>query len=139
MVVLIATTTGVLMKVLISVAIIAALCLLPLIPSTTTISYTTKVPEEYTVTETYTTYAPRIGERAVWNEAEAHRLWRTSIKTSLEDARPPDGRSGQFSIEYFTYMRPVSSERQVTKIRLVDKVVSAEVDEYISVVKYLFK
>lgn len=125
------------MKFLISLAIIATLCLLPLVPSTTTISYTTKVPEQYTVTETYTTYAPRVGERAVWNEAEAHRLWRTSIKTSLEDAVPPAGRSGYFSIEQFSYMKAVTMERQVTKIRLVDKVISTEIAEHISVVEYL--
>lgn len=129
----------ILMKILVAVVIAIVLCLLPLIPSTTTISYTTKVPEHYTVTETYTTYAPRIGERAVWNEAEAHRLWRTSIKTNLSDAIPPAGRSGYFSIEYFTYMKPVSMERQVTKIRLVDKVISTEISEYISVVEYILR
>ena len=127
------------MKFLISVAIIAALCLLPLIPATTTISYTTKVPEQYTITETYTGYAPRVSERAVWNEAEAHRIWKESIKTSLEDAIPPVGRSGYFSMEYYTYMKPVTRERQVTKIRLVDKIVSMEVTEHISVVEHLLR
>lgn len=125
------------MKVLLSVVVVVALLLLPLIPSTTTISYTTKVPEQYTITETYTTYAPRVGEKAVWNEAEAHRIWKSSIKTSIESAIPPDGRSGYFSMEYYTYMKPVSMERQVTKMRLVDKVVSAEIAEHISVVEYL--
>ncbi|GAH00987.1 unnamed protein product [marine sediment metagenome] len=125
------------MKILFLVAIIAVLCLLPLVPSTATISYTTKIPEQYTVTETYTTYAPRVAERAVWNEAEAHRIWKSSIKTSIESAIPPAGRSGYFSIEQYTYMKPVSMERQVTKIRLVDKVVSTEVAEHISVIKYL--
>jgi len=125
------------MKILMLVIVAVALCLLPLIPSTTTISYTTKVPEQYTITETYTTYAPRIAERAVWSEAEAHRIWRTSIKTSIESAIPPTGKSGYFSIEYYTYMKPVTKERQVTKIRLVDKVIDIEVAERISVVEYL--
>jgi len=127
------------MKIVVSIAIVVILCLLPLVPATTTISYTTKVPEQYTVTETYTTYAPRVGERAVWNEAEAHRIWRTSIKTSIESAIPPTGKSGYFSIEYYTYMKPVSRERQVTKIRLVDKVIDIEVTERISVVEYLLR
>lgn len=127
------------MKILLAVAIIAVISLLPLIPAATTISYTTKVPEEYTATETYTTYAPRIGEKAVWNEAEAHRIWRTSIKTNLESAVPPTGKSGYFSIEYYTYMKPVSKERQVTKIQLVDKVIDIEVAEHISIVEYVIR
>jgi len=127
------------MKVLLAVTIAVVLCLLPLVPSSTTVSYTVKVPEQYTVTETHTTYAPRVGERAVWNEAEAHRIWKESIKTSIESAIPPAGRSGYFSMEYYTYMKPVSMERQVTKIRLVDKVVSVEVAEHISAIEYMFR
>lgn len=127
------------MKILIAVAVIVILCLLPLIPTTTTMSYTAQSPEQYTITETYTDYAPRTGERAVWNENPAHTEWRTSIKTSLEDAIPPAGRSGYFSIEYFTYTKPIAKERQVTKIRLVDKVISVEVAKHMSVIGYLLR
>jgi len=127
------------MKIIVSIATVIILILLPLIPSTTTVSYTTKVPEQYTVTETYTDYAPRVGERATWNESPAHTEWRTSIKTSLEDAIPPAGRSGYFSIEYFTYMKPVIKERQVTRIRLIDKIVSVEITEHISAIEYLLR
>ncbi len=127
------------MKVLLPLVLIVVLCLLPLVPATTTISYTTKIPEQYTSTETYSAYAPRTGERAVWNENPAHTEWRTSIKTSIESAIPPTGRSGYFSIEYFTYMKPVTKDRQVTKIRLVDKTISMEVTEHISVVEYMLR
>lgn len=127
------------MKILLAVALVVALCLLPLIPATTTISYTTKVPEQYTVTETYTDYVPKVGERATWNESPAYREWRTSVKTDIGNIGLPSGQSGYFSIEQFTYMKPVTKERQVTKIRLVDKVVSIEIAEHISVVEYLLK
>ncbi len=127
------------MKLLISVVAMTVLVILPLVPVTTTISYTTKMPEEYTITETYTEYVPRVGERAVWNENPEHTQWRTSIKTSIEDARPPAGRSGYFSIEYFTYSKAVTRDREVTKIRLVDKIISTNATEHISVAEYMFK
>ncbi len=127
------------MKILISLAVAVILLLLPLIPTTTTATYTTKIPETYTITETYTEYAPRTGERAVWNESPAHTQWRSSIKDSIESAIPPSGRSGYFSIENFNYMKPITKSRQITKIRLIDKVVSMGVTEHISVIQYLLK
>lgn len=124
---------------IISLAMIFTLCLLPLIPSTSTISYTTKVPEQYTVTETYTDYVPKVGERAIWNESPAYREWRTSVKTDIENIGLPSGLSGYFSIEQFTYMKPVTKERQVTKMRLVDEVISIEIAERISVIEWMAK
>ena len=125
------------MKLIISIVMIVVLALLPLVPTTTTISYTTKVPEEYTTTETYTEYAPRTGEKAIWNENPAHTEWRTSIKDSIESAIPPVGRSGYFSIEQFSYMKPFTRKRQVSKIRLVDKVISIGVVEHTSIIEWI--
>ena len=133
------------MKILISLAIIVALCLLPLIPATTTTSYTTKVPEQYTITETYTDYVPRTGERAVYHESSARTEWRNTFKSysSIDDVIRQNtsvaAQPSYYTIEYYTYMKAVAKERQVTKIRLVDKVISTEITEHISVVEYLFK
>ncbi|KKM13969.1 hypothetical protein LCGC14_1710850 [marine sediment metagenome] len=125
------------MKYLIAIVIIVSLCLLPLVPTTYTTSYTTKIPENYTITESYTEYVPRQGERAVYHEDPARTQWRNSIKTSIEDAIPPVTRPSYYTIEYFTYNKAVSMSRQVTKIRLVDKVVEVELVEYISIVGWL--
>ncbi len=125
------------MKILLALTVSIILCLLPLIPTTGTTTYTTQVPESYTVTESFTTYIPRTGERAIWNESPAHTEWRTSIKDSIESARPPAGRSEYFSIEHYTYMKPVTRKRQVTKVRLVDKTISIEVAKHISTLQWL--
>ena len=127
------------MKYLITVVIVIALLLLPLVPTTTTTSYTTKIPEQYTITESYTEYVPRQGERAVYHESPARTEWRNSIKTSIEDAIPPVTSPSYYTIEYFTYTKAVSRSRQVTKIRLVDKVISIDTVEHISVVEYLLR
>lgn len=127
------------MKALIIGTVLAALALLPLVPATTTITYTTKVPEEYTVTETYTELVPRVGERAVYHEAPARTEWRRSIKTSIEDAIPPVTSPSYYTIEQFSYTKSVRRERLVTRIRLVDKIISTNITEHISVVEWIVR
>ncbi len=133
------------MKILIIIAVAIVLSLLPLIPTTTTMPFFTKVPEQYTITETYTEYVPKTGERAVYHDSLARTEWRSSIKSysSIDDVITQNTRvaaqPSYYTIEYYTYMKAVAKERQVTKTRLVNRVIDVETTQHISVIDYLFR
>ena len=124
------------MKLTIAILTIVLLCLIPLIPVTSYSTITVEVPEEYTVTESYTEYVPVIRDKAVWHESESYRIWKSSIKTSIEDAALPSGISGYWSIEYYITTKPVTRYRDVVKLRIVSKTTTIESTSKLSVIEW---
>lgn len=99
------------MKILLAVAIVVVLCLLVIIYNQMQVEEVSVQPVPVPAVEPATS-APSavieqqpqlrrvLRERIYWQESPEYYHWRTSIKTSIEDARPPEY-SGRWVTEYY--------------------------------------
>lgn len=107
------------MKVLIAITAILLLYL-PIIPQSYEEVSIHQTIEEYTITEPYTEYVRVLRESVQWQMSEEYRIWKGSIKTSIEDARLPSSPSGRWVSSYYWATKPVTKYREITKYKVIN-------------------
>jgi len=107
------------MKLLIAFTIILLLYI-PIIPQSYEEVSIHQTIEEYTITEPYTEQVRVLRESVQWQMSEEYRIWKGSIKTSIEDAKLPSSPSGRWVSSYYWTTKPVAKYREVVKYKIVN-------------------
>lgn len=107
------------MKILAAITVILLLYL-PIIPQSSEEVTQHQTIEEYTITEPYTEQVRVLRESVHWQMSEEYRIWKGSIKTSIEDAKLPSSPSGRWVSSYYWSTKPVTKYREITKYKVVN-------------------